>query len=402
MSGSGVSSQPAAQRQQQQQPLAAAAPKASSPNRARHQLHRSITELTSPVRLGKNHQHHIHTSPHHHHRMSHHRRDRSRDDSDDISIPLSAAPVLQLPPRGSLEVSRVEGWTPAATSANPSRAGSILIQSGRDNAGGRGLPAGEDEDEALRRARDRTGARTRYVATIHDLLPPLLHDDNDRPILTSCSDLKKSLADLSNISTSTTRRLDDTYYGVLEKLSSLQNTVTALKELAAASASMNEGFTAESESVLAEAQAQLDAFGQFDEQQARVQALQDHVHGGRERIGALSERVDVVRQKVERWERADYMWQNKTRRRIKIVWGMLLGFVLLLLLLYAGAKAYAPELEELAADLKEDAMLAKLKLESGGQGPFASHDEEWSMALNFSRDTAAEGGEEALRALDEL
>lgn len=238
------------------------------------------------------------------------------------------------------------------------------------------MPAGEDEDEILRRAKDKTTART--------------------------SDLKKSLVELSNISTGTTRRLDETYYGVLEKLSSLQNTVVALKELASASASMNEGFTAESESVLAEAQAQLDAFGQFDEQQARVQALQDRVHGGRERITALSGRVDIVRQKVERWERADYLWQNKTRRRIKIVWGMLLGIVLLLVLLYAGARAYAPELDELAADLKEDAMLAKLKLESGGQGPFTSHEKEWGMALNFSRDKAAEGGDEALRALDEL
>lgn len=228
------------------------------------------------------------------------------------------------------------------------------------------------------------------------------YNDTGRFVLTTPSDLKKSLVDLANISTSTTQRLDDTYSGVLEKLASLQNTVMALKELASASASMNEGFTAESESVLAEAQAQLDAFGQFDEQQARVQALQDRVHGGRERITALSERVDIVRQKVERWERADYLWQNKTRRRIKIVWGMLLGFVLLLLLLYAGAKAYAPELDELAVDLKEDAMLAKLKLESGGRGPFASHEKEWSMALNFSRDKAAEGGDEALRALDEL
>lgn len=173
MSGSGVSSPLAAQRQHQhqQQPLAAVAPKASSPNRARHQIHRSITELTSPVRLGKHQQHHIHTSHHHHHRMSHHRRDQNQDDSDDISIPLSAAPVLQFPPRGSLEVPRAEGWTPAATSANPSRAGSILTPPGRENAGGlRGLPAGEDEDEALRMAKDRAGVRTRHVATI--LQPP--------------------------------------------------------------------------------------------------------------------------------------------------------------------------------------------------------------------------------------
>lgn len=174
MSGSAVSSPPGAQKQQQ--PPASGAPKASSPNRARHQIHRSITELTSPVRLGKHH-HHIHTSHHHHHRMSHHRGDPGRDDSDDIGIPLSAAPVLQLPPRGSLEVPRADGWTPAATSANPSRAGSIRIPPSREIAGGlrerlRELPAGEDEDEALRRAKDRTGARTRYVATIYGLLPP--------------------------------------------------------------------------------------------------------------------------------------------------------------------------------------------------------------------------------------
>lgn len=165
---------------------------------------------------------------------------------------------------------------------------------------------------------------------------------------------------------------------------------------------MNQGFTAESESVLAEAQSQLDAFGQFHEQQARVQALQDRVHSGRERISALSERVDIARQKVEQWERADFLWQNKTRRRIKIVWGVVLGLVLLLLLLYIGARAYAPELEDLAGELKEDAMLAKLKLESGGQGPFAGHGDEWSMTLNFSRDEPAQGGDEALRALDEL
>lgn len=282
-----------------------------------------------------------------------------------------------MPPRGSVEVTRSERWAPAVPSANPSRAGSVLISSGRENAGGlRGVPAAEDEDEILYRAKDKTSART--------------------------SELRKSLVELSSISTGATRRLDDTYCGVLEKLSSLQNTVVALKELASASASTNEGFTADLESVLAEAQAQLDALGQFDEQQARVQALQDRVHGGRERITALSDRVDIVRQKVERWERADYLWQNKTRRRIKIVWGVLLGFVLLVVLLYAGAKAYAPELDEPAADLKEDAMLAKLKLESGGQGSSASHEEDRSMALNFSRDKAAEGVDEVLRALDEL
>ena len=53
------------------------------------------------------------------------------------------------------------------------------------------------------------------------------------------------MAELDSFSTTTTRRLDDTYYSVLEKLGTLQSTIAALKELAGLSAQMNDTFNIE-------------------------------------------------------------------------------------------------------------------------------------------------------------
>lgn len=175
---------------------------------------------------------------------------------------------------------------------------------------------------------------------------------------------------------------------------------------------MNEGFIDESRGVVSEVQSQLDAFGSFDEQQARVQALQDRVHNGQEKIASLSARVDVVRQRVEQWERADREWQERTRRRLKYVWGFVLAVGLVLMVLYIGARtAYAPQIEGVARELQEEAVLVKMKLEgslgnpdTGGSraGAGDGDGDGATPALNFSRHGKAEAADEAFRALDEL
>lgn len=220
--------------------------------------------------------------------------------------------------------------------------------------------------------------------------------------------LKRSIVDLTTATTKTSRRLDDAYRVIYDTLPYLQQTILNLKDLAIASRTMNDGFIAESRAVVSEAQSQLDAFGSFDDQQARVQALQDRVHNGQEKIASLSARVDVVRQRVEQWERADREWQEKTRRRLKIVWGFVLAVGLVLMVLYVGARTYAPEIEGVARELQEDGMVAKMKLD-GGLSPETSSNEvgvgdenDTMPTLNFSRDGRAEAGDEALRALDEL
>lgn len=228
----------------------------------------------------------------------------------------------------------------------------------------------------------------------------------------SFSGIRKALASLAVFSTTTNRRLDDTYYVVLQKLTTLQNTILALKDLAQASSAASAGFIAESQSVLAEAQSQLDALGSFAEQESRVRALQDRVHGGREKIAALSGRVDVVRTRVERWERADRDWQERTRRRLKIVWGVVMGVALMLLVLYWGARLYAPEIEGVVRELRDEAVEVRVRsgakvgevgLGRGDQAGNEEGDNGSSMpALKFGRAGGAEQIDEVLRALDEL
>lgn len=317
-----------------------------------------------------------------------------------MNVPQSAAPVMQSAPRGSLEVPRSEGITPYNPSPTPSPRGSVLsISPGGEIAGAlSGLSPGDSWEEALSREKERAEARVACVSTACPCHTRSLPADYPR----SYSGLKKSFVDLTAFSASTNRRLDETYYGVLEKLASLQKTIVSLKELASASVSTNDNFVAESRSFLAEAQARLDAFGQFDEQEKHVQALEARVHKGRDRIEALSTRVDVVRQKVERWERADREWQERTRRRLKSIWGVVLGLALVLLLFYFGAKLYGPELGEVAGGLKNEAMLAKTKLEFGSKGsPATTHGGE-RMGLDSTSYGTAEVRDEALRVLDEL
>jgi hypothetical protein len=146
--------------------------------------------------------------------------------------------------------------------------------------------------------------------------------------------MKKSLAELSTFSNATTRRLDDTYYSVLEKVDMLQHTIVALKELAGMSQETSRQFERDSEEIVGEMTTQLEAFGGFGEQERRIQALTARIHGGRDKVKALSERVDVVRERIEAWERADREWQERTRRRLKAIWvvtSVLLALLLVLL-----------------------------------------------------------------------
>lgn len=154
--------------------------------------------------------------------------------------------------------------------------------------------------------------------------------------------MKKLLLDLGEFSSSSAKRLDDTYYSVVEKLNTLQSTIVALKDLSGNSYQMNHTFSIEAEELVTDVSSQLDAFGQFDDQQQRVEKLQARIHAGRDRIRVLSKRVDVVRERIENWERADKEWQERTRRRLKAIW-VIISILLFLFLLVFLIAQYANE-----------------------------------------------------------
>ncbi|KAG0647949.1 hypothetical protein D0Z07_5815 [Hyphodiscus hymeniophilus] len=112
-------------------------------------------------------------------------------------------------------------------------------------------------------------------------------------------ELRNAILGLNTLSNNTTRRLDNTYYGVLEKLSVLQRTIMSMKELAIMTKQLNEEFKTESESVTRDVEVQLDGFAGFEDQQKRIGGLQERVMVGRDQIKTLGARVDVVNERVE-------------------------------------------------------------------------------------------------------
>lgn len=136
-------------------------------------------------------------------------------------------------------------------------------------------------------------------------------------------ELRNALMTLNTLSNNTTRRLDNTYYSVLEKLSLLQNTISSLKELAGLTRELNAEFKNESEEIVGDIRAQLDGFQGFEEQEKRITDLQERIVQGRDKIKILGSRVDVVRERVEGWEKAELEWQEKTRKRLRVLWTLM-------------------------------------------------------------------------------
>jgi hypothetical protein len=220
----------------------------------------------------------------------------------------------------------------------------------------------------------------------------------------------KALADLGVFSTSTARRLDETYYSVLEKLGSLQSTIVALKELATSSRDMNEAFNRESRELRTEVTNQLDSFGTFDDQQKRIESLQVRIHQGREKVQALSERVDTVRERIEGWEKADREWQERTRRRLKVIWivtSVILGLVLLLVVSAQYAPIGLDDAAEATVRLANDS-LNTIKNVTKSAGAKALWDTESSDRVGHGNEGSqpganpSRGSDDLLRVFDEL
>lgn len=94
-------------------------------------------------------------------------------------------------------------------------------------------------------------------------------------------------------------------------------------------------FKTESEELVSEAKVQLESFENFAEQEKRIIILAERISSGRQKIQVLGARVDIVKDKVESWERAEGEWQDKTRKRLRILWivmATIVAFVLSLVM----------------------------------------------------------------------
>ncbi|KAF2100135.1 hypothetical protein NA57DRAFT_37635, partial [Rhizodiscina lignyota] len=142
--------------------------------------------------------------------------------------------------------------------------------------------------------------------------------------------LLNTLHTLSDHSLSTTRRLDDIYYSILEKVTTLRSTISSLQELSTLTRELHKDFVDESNELQEDIEGQIEAFGNFEQQKEKVDDLEQRIQKGRERAEKMSERLSKCRDRVALVERLDAEEAEKTSRFYRILWSTLGTFIALI------------------------------------------------------------------------
>src|ERR1700712_5283754 len=108
------------------------------------------------------------------------------------------------------------------------------------------------------------------------------------------SELHDALRNVADVSTETTRKLDDIYYSILEKMSHVQVTISSLQDLSNLTKSLCHGFDEDAIEIQRDVQDQLDAFGGFNTQKSRIESLEWRLKTSQDTTGSLTERLDAA------------------------------------------------------------------------------------------------------------
>ncbi|KNG51216.1 hypothetical protein DDE82_007997 [Stemphylium lycopersici] len=135
-------------------------------------------------------------------------------------------------------------------------------------------------------------------------------------------DLRAALQTLSDQSLKTSRRLDDTYYSILEKVSVLRQTIGTLQELSGLTRELHENFESDTTELVEDVTGQVEAFDGFKTQQEQVCGLEERIKAGKERADALTARLDRAKERVDARAKSEAQWQAKNAHRVRIFWGV--------------------------------------------------------------------------------
>ncbi|KAF2627765.1 hypothetical protein BU25DRAFT_340639 [Macroventuria anomochaeta] len=131
---------------------------------------------------------------------------------------------------------------------------------------------------------------------------------------TKYRDLRAALQSLSDQSLKTSRRLDDTYYSILEKVSTLRQTIGTLQELSGLTKELHGNFETDAQDLLNDVKGQFENSDNFDVQQKQVAVLEERIRVGKEKADALTARLTEVKEKVDRRARSEAQWEADTNR----------------------------------------------------------------------------------------
>lgn len=135
--------------------------------------------------------------------------------------------------------------------------------------------------------------------------------------------LRATLSSIGTLATDITRRLDYTYYNLLERYSTLHAIIDSFQELVNSGSALYDDFQRETRNMDHEYRKQLEEFKGFEPQVRKIEALEKRMNAGRAKFEELGNRLNAVREEIEGWERREGEWQARVSRRLRIMWAVM-------------------------------------------------------------------------------
>lgn len=147
--------------------------------------------------------------------------------------------------------------------------------------------------------------------------------------------LRSALSMIGTLATDITRRLDYTYYNLLEKIAALNSTIASFQELSSSTSALFDDFQRETSGLDKEIRKQMGELKEFQPQLERIKTLEDRMKTGRQRAEGLNSRLEAMRHEIDRWDKKELEWQSRVNRRLRIFWTVVVAGVLAVFLAVA-------------------------------------------------------------------
>lgn len=144
--------------------------------------------------------------------------------------------------------------------------------------------------------------------------------------------LRSALVSIGTLATDITRRLDYTYYNLLEKVTALNTTIGSFQGLVDSTSTIFDEFEREVAGMYQEINRQVGELGEFQPQLEKIEALEERMKRGREKAEALEGRLEKMKDEVSRWEKREVEWQSRVNRRLRIFWSVVVTATLALVI----------------------------------------------------------------------
>ncbi|CEL11077.1 hypothetical protein ASPCAL14184 [Aspergillus calidoustus] len=197
--------------------------------------------------------------------------------------------------------------------------------------------------------------------------------------------LRSALSVIGTLATDITRRLDYTYYGLLEKVAALNVTIASFQELSGSTSKLFDDFQRETTGLQQDIQKQVADLNEFHPQMQKIEALEERMRVSKTRAKTLGYRLEAMRTEIEKWDKKEMDWQMRTNQRLRIFWGFVTAVILAILAAiviqhWPGEEA-SPGFRTIPKALKLPNLPSRVPLpkKQGASAPEVKNDHAWSL-----------------------